>query len=228
MPLPSGLQDVAVSEQTHIIYLHGFASSPKSSKAEYLATRLEDRGITLRCPDFNAPDFSTLTMTRMLAQLGAEVAALPPGPVSLVGSSLGGTLAVLAADRMPRVSSLLLLAPAVMFAKPGHHLLAPERIELWRREGRMPFFHYGFGEERPLDVAFYEDSLQHDAMDAVLAQPTLIVQGVRDTSVDYRTVEQFAKRRAHVRLTLVDDDHSLAASLPVIWDGVRSMVEPAP
>lgn len=228
MPLPSGLQDAAVSAQTHIIYLHGFASSPKSSKAEYLAARLMECGIALRCPDFNAPGFSTLTMTRMLAQLGAEVAALPPGPVSLVGSSLGGTLAVLAADRLPRVSSLLLLAPAVMFAKPGHHLLPPARIESWRREGRASFFHYGFGEERSLDVTFYEDSLQYDAMQAVVVQPTVIIQGLRDASVDYRTVEQFAKRRANVRLTLVDDDHSLAASLPLIWNGVRSMVEPAP
>lgn len=224
MPLLSGLQDAVVNEAPQVVYLHGFASSPQSSKAGYLAERLLACGVALRRPDFNAPDFSTLTMTRMLAQLEAEVSGLPPGPVTLVGSSLGGTLAVLAADCLPRVSNLVLLAPAVMFAKPGHHLLPPERMEAWKREGRMAFFHYGFGVERFLDVAFYEDSLQYEPMDAVVAQPTWIYQGLRDASVDYRTVEQFARQRPHVRLTALDDDHSLAESLPLIWEGVRAMV----
>ena len=54
-----------------------------------------------------------------------------------------------------------------------------------------------------------------------LAQPTLIFQGLRDASVDYRTVEQFARGRPNVTLSLLDDDHQLTASLPRIWDGVQ-------
>jgi len=57
-----------------IFYLHGFASSPKSTKAEYFAERFARHGVPLRCPDFNQPDFSTLTMTRMLTQLEAAIA----------------------------------------------------------------------------------------------------------------------------------------------------------
>ena len=41
----------------HIIYLHGFASSPMSTKAQFLAGRLAARGLTLQCPDLNQPDF---------------------------------------------------------------------------------------------------------------------------------------------------------------------------
>ena len=48
--------------------------------------------------------------------------------------------------------------------------------------------------------AFYEDSLEYDAFDAAVAQPALIFQGVRDASVDYRTVEAFAKTRPNVTL----------------------------
>ena len=87
--------------------------------------------------------------------------------MTLIGSSLGGTLAILAAARMPRIDRLVLLAPAVMFAKPGHHLLPAERIEAWRRDGTMTFFHYGYGEERPLSFEFYEDSLQYDPFEAL-------------------------------------------------------------
>jgi len=122
----------------HVFYLHGFASSPRSTKVGYFSDRLREHGIDVRCPDFNQPDFSTLTLTRMLDQLGTELEALD-APATLLGSSLGGTLAILAAARMPeRVDRLVLMAPAVMFAKPGHHLLPPERVEEWRRRGSLP------------------------------------------------------------------------------------------
>jgi uncharacterized protein len=215
VPVPARMPDAPVT-----LYLHGFASSARSTKAKYFAERLLEHGLRLRCPDFNEPDFSTLTMTRMLAQLEREVADAD-GQVTLIGSSLGGTLAILAAARLgARVDRVVLLAPAVMFAKPGHHLLPPERIERWRQEGAMSFLHYAYNEERSLGYAFYEDSLRYDAFGAPMLQPTLIFQGLHDRSVDCRTVEEFARTRTNVTLSLLEDDHQLVASLPVIWDGV--------
>jgi pimeloyl-ACP methyl ester carboxylesterase len=261
MPLPSRLPEASViREAVHsrsVLYLHGFASSSRSTKAKYFAGRLEAHGVPVVCPDFNVPDFRTLTMTRMLEQLTREVAraasacghAEPrtsksearhlrqnaPGvgprrqwknePVTLFGSSLGGTLAVLAAARLgSRVDRLVLLAPAVMFAKPGHHLLPPERIADWRRAGALPFFHHAYNDERLLDFAFYEDSLRYDVFDARFLQPTIIFQGLRDQSVDHRTVEQFARNRSNVTLSLLDDDHQLIASLPRIWNEVEAFM----
>jgi uncharacterized protein len=205
-----------------VLYLHGFASGAQSTKAAYFGERLRARGVTFACPDFNEPDFATLTMTRMLEQLGAELAR-GEQPAMLIGSSLGGTLAILAADRFAaQIDRIVLLAPAVMFAKAGHHLLPPERIDEWRRRGALPFFHYAYGEERPLHFAFYEDSVRYDPFSATLAQPTLVFQGLRDASVDYRTVEQFARTRPNLTLSLLDDDHQLTASLPRIWNGVEA------
>lgn len=201
-----------------VFYLHGFASGAGSSKAAWFGDRLRAAGVSFHCPDFNEPSFETLTISRMLDQLGRALSD-QRAPAALVGSSLGGTLAILAADRFrDRVDRVVLLAPAVMFAKPGHHLLPPERVEGWRRAGTLPFFHYAYNESRPLGFAFYEDSLSYDPYHATLAQPTLIFQGVRDASVDYRTVEQFARGRANVTLSLLDDDHQLIASLPRIWN----------
>ena len=209
-----------------MFYLHGFASSPRSTKVGYFRERLREHGIELRCPDFNQPDFTTLTLTRMLDQLGAELAALDGTPATLLGSSLGGTLAIVAAERFaPQVDRLVLMAPAVMFAKPGHHLLPPDKVDEWRRRGSLPFFHYADNAERELNVAFYEDSLRYDAFSATLRQPALIFQGLRDASVDHRTVEAFAKTRANVTLSLLDDDHQLIASLPRMWNDVRAFLE---
>ena len=72
-----------------VFFLHGFASSAKSTKAGYFGERLQSHGIPLHCPDFNEPDFSTLTLTRMLDQLANAIVAVPAGPVVLIGSSLG-------------------------------------------------------------------------------------------------------------------------------------------
>jgi len=204
-----------------VFYLHGFASSAKSTKAAYFAERLHQRGIALRCPDFNEPDFTTLTMTRMLDQLGGQLSDKDAAPSTLIGSSLGGALAVLAAARWPdRVDRLVLLAPAVMIAKPGHHLLPPEKMDEWNRRGTLPFFHYAYGEERPLEYSFHLDTQRHDPLAASFTQPTLIFQGLRDQSVDHVAVEAFAQSRPNVTLSLLEDDHQLIASLPVIWDGV--------
>ena len=205
-------------------YLHGFASSARSTKASYLAERFRERGLTLRCPDFNLPDFSTLTLTRMLGQLEGLMAS-EDGPATLIGSSLGGALAVLAAASFgTRVDRLVLLAPAVMFARPGHHLLPPDRVDEWRRLGSMTFFHYGDNTERRLNFTFYEDSFRYNSFDASFEQPTIVFQGLRDSSVDPATVEAFARRRPNVTLSLVDDDHQLTASLPRIWAGMAAFL----
>ena len=205
-------------------YLHGFASGPQSTKAAYFSDRLAEYGVRTCVPDFNEPDFASLTLTRMLDQLSGEIAKTD-GEITLIGSSLGGTLAILAAARaLPRVDRVILLAPAVMFAKPGHHLLPPERLAEWQSRGALPFFHYAYDETRLLGYSFYEDSLRYDAFDARVTQPTLIFQGLRDASVDPRTVEAFALTRPNVTLSLLDDDHQLIASLSRIWDGVSEFM----
>jgi pimeloyl-ACP methyl ester carboxylesterase len=224
VPVPPWLQDAAVSGRpAAIVYLHGFASSPDSTKAKYFRDRLARHGVEFDCPDFNEPDFRTLTITRMLGRL--ERGLDNHGPATLMGSSLGGALAILAAARFRHlIDRLVLLAPAVMFAKPGHHLLPPERIDEWKRDGALPFFHYGQGENRLLAYTFYEDSLRYDPFETVFTQPALIFQGLRDTSVDPRTVEQFASRRTNVTLSLLDDDHQLVASLPRVWSATEDFL----
>ena len=218
MPLPPRLPEAVV---VTVFYLHGFVSSPRSTKVQYLTRRLGERGLDVRCPDFNEPEFRTMTMTRMLEQVDAELASAKR-PAVLIGTSLGGTVAILAAARFgARVDRLVLLAPAVRFGDPHHHLLPPEQIAQWKRQGEYEFLHYGHGQgptvRLPLSYAFYEDSLKYDAFGTLFTQPTLIFQGSRDALVNATDVQQFAATRPNVNLTLLDDDHQLIASLPRIW-----------
>jgi len=67
----------------NVFYLHGFASSPASTKVGYFTDRFGEHGIDLRCPDLNQPDFATMTLTRMLDQLRGELTRLT-GPATLM------------------------------------------------------------------------------------------------------------------------------------------------
>jgi pimeloyl-ACP methyl ester carboxylesterase len=207
-----------------IIYLHGFASSSHSGKATYLGERLRARGVEVVTPDLNLPDFSTLTVTRMLDQVAAQLDRAG-GPVTLFGSSLGGYVAVNAAAKWPdRVARLVLLAPALDFSEEGLGAPGGASLDDWRRDGQIMVFHYGYGRMMPIHYALYADARRYDAMRAEVAMPILVFQGRRDTVVRPGLVERWAAARPNVTLHLLDDDHQLSASLPFIWDTSRTFL----
>lgn len=202
----------------HVIYLHGFASSPGSSKAMRFARELDALGVGFSCPDLNEPAFETLTVSRMLARTD-DVIARVQGPVAIVGSSLGGFVAAHAAarDRRGIVDRIVLMAPAFDFGGNRLRQLGEHGIDDWRRSGRLRIFHYAYNQPRDIGFQLYEDAAQYDAFALDLAQPALIFQGRRDTSVDPATVQAWADARPGVQLRLLDDDHQLTASIDTIW-----------
>jgi pimeloyl-ACP methyl ester carboxylesterase len=97
-----------------LAYLHGFASGPGSTKARFFRARFAEVGATLEIPDL-APDFTHQTVTSMLAIVEGLLAH---APAVLLGLSLGGYLAALAAAQQPaRVRALVLFAPAFGFLR---------------------------------------------------------------------------------------------------------------
>jgi pimeloyl-ACP methyl ester carboxylesterase len=226
VPLLAGMQDAALME---VFYLHGFASSARSSKAAYFAAKLARHGITLRSPDFNEPDFSTLTITRMIEQVGSELEAFRLKPEAtarsgavLIGSSLGALVAVHAALRWPAsVERLVLLAPAIDLRPERLAELGDRSLERWKATNSLNVFHYGYGRMMSLGYGLYEDAARYDAMGAQLGLPIQVFQGTRDAAVDPRSVEEWARARPNVELHLLDDDHQLLGSLDEIWDHVR-------
>jgi pimeloyl-ACP methyl ester carboxylesterase len=226
------------------LYLHGFASSARSSKAAFFAGRLASVGIPLHTPDFNEPEFETLTITRMVSQVTGLVDDLARGTmgndVVLFGSSLGAFVAVqAAARRAARIRALVLLAPALDFGPRRDspcaggapavdrrmERLGDRTIEEWRRTDCLQVFHYGFGRLMPVKYALYEDAAQYDAHALTLPQPVLVFQGRRDSAVDPEAVREWSEARPNVELHMLDDDHQLLGSLEYIWEECRRFLK---
>ena len=208
-----------------VIYLHGFASSSHSGKASYIGERLKERGIPFLAPDLNGPDFSTLTVTRMLEQT-RELLGSAKTPVTLIGSSLGAYVAVNAAAKWPdRVARLVLMAPALDFGDEGVKGPGGADIAAWKAAGELMVFHFAYGRMMPVHYELYEDARRYDAIGCDLKMPVLVFQGRRDTAVDPATVEAWSRRRPNVELHMLDDDHQLTASLPYIWDATSRFLD---
>jgi pimeloyl-ACP methyl ester carboxylesterase len=200
-----------------VVYLHGFASSARSTKATFFAEKLAAKGIEMSVPDLNQPDFSTLTVTRMLKQAADAIDAAGE-PVALIGSSLGGFVAVQAAvEHAARVQRIVLLAPALDFDGNRLSELGDRGLDEWKSSNRLDVFHYAYGRVMPVQYELYADARRYNAFDAPLTQPVQVFQGRRDSSVDRDTVARWAAARPNVELHLLDDDHQLVGSLGEIW-----------
>lgn len=92
---------------THLLYLHGFRSSPQSAKARQMAEHVQRHhpAVTFWCPQL--PPSPQAAM----AQVAKAIAPWPQGAMAVIGSSLGGFYASWIAQqaRCPSV----MLNPAV-------------------------------------------------------------------------------------------------------------------
>jgi pimeloyl-ACP methyl ester carboxylesterase len=243
MPVPAGMPEDPVTRVGHVIYLHGFASSPESSKAQRFGRELAARGVSFDCPDLNQPEFRTLTVTRMLEQVRQAIDRAPAAPIAIIGSSLGAFVALFASCPEPldsrsglpersrreraakrRVEGLILLAPAVDFGGNRLRQLGEHGIDEWRRKGSIPFFHYGWNQPEEVGFALYEDAARYDAFALDVTVPTLVFHGHRDAAVDPASVERWAAGRPNVDLRMLDDDHQLTSSIELIWDESRKFL----
>ena len=203
-----------MTNKTCILYLHGFASSPRSNKARVFTDRWTREGREAVVPDLNEPDFSSLTVSRILERTALEAGKLGR-PYVVMGSSLGGYAAALHAQKPdPNLRGVILMAPAFDFFRRYSQSIDPATLAGWRERGSMNVMHYDLNREVPLKWDIMADCEKHAAFPDIADTPCLILHGTRDDVVPPDLSRRFAAVNPGVRLHFLDGGHDLAEPLP--------------
>ncbi|WP_319419774.1 YqiA/YcfP family alpha/beta fold hydrolase [Pleurocapsa sp. FMAR1] len=207
---------------TAYIYLHGFASSPKSNKAQYLRDRFTEVNLNLNVLDLNQGNFSRLTLSR---QIQRTIAAFPDSqtPITLIGSSFGGLTAAWVAQQQ-QVEKIILLAPAFGFPQSWYAKLKPEQIEQWRESDALPIYHYGEGKQVLLHYQFLQDADNYPLSGLKRSVATLIIHGIHDDVVPIQVSRDYTSQHSQVKLIELNSDHGLNDVKERIWQEIKGMI----
>jgi pimeloyl-ACP methyl ester carboxylesterase len=215
-----------------LFWLGGFNSDMKGTKAEALDLWAAKEGRACVRFDYSGHGesggaFADGTIGRWLEESLAVFTAFCRGPQVVIGSSMGGWLALLmvralrqraqAGEPAPAaVKGLVLIAPAVDFTEELMWKKFPPEIKrqleekgVWERPSEYS--------EQPYLITrnLIEDGREHLLLDGMIETgcPVHIIQGVADTDVPWQHATELVSRFASddVVLTLVKDgDHRLS------------------
>ena len=179
-----------MSRTTHLLYLHGFRSSPRSAKARQMAQRVrrDHPDVQWWCPQL--PPSPRAAMAEVLA----GVAGWPRDHMAVVGSSLGGFYAAWVAARTG--CRYVVLNPAVFPSRDLARHIGEQTA--WHDPQERFFFQSGYVDElRELESAPPPDPSRGMAV---------IAQG--DELLDWREMQA---GHSGTRLRLIEgSDHALS------------------
>ena len=216
------LSEGTAPDQPGLVWLCGFNSEMTSTKASALTPWARARGAGLLRFDYSGHGASggrmeDFTIGDWLAETVAAFTNLTAGPQIVIGSSMGGWMALLLArelrHRSPadaaRISALLLIAPAWdMTGTLIEPDLPPDARAALERDG-VVWRPSDYGAPIPITRAFLEEGRKHSlgANGFDPGCPVRILHGMRDADVPWRHSLGLIDRLGNddIHLTLVKD-----------------------
>jgi pimeloyl-ACP methyl ester carboxylesterase len=206
-----------------LFWLGGFKSDMQGTKAQALSDWARQHGRACVRFDYSGHgesggDFLDGTIERWLEESLAVFEAHARGPQVVIGSSMGGWIALLLLRELRKqtnAAGLVLIAPAVDFTEvlmwqrfPTNVKREIEEKGVWARPSE-------YGEPYPITQRLIEDGRKHLLLGAMIETgcPVRILQGVQDPDVPWNHAVALTSRLAQddVVLTLVKDgDHRLS------------------
>ncbi|MGB3625353.1 MAG: alpha/beta hydrolase, partial [Henriciella sp.] len=203
------------------VWLSGFKSDMQGTKVVELEAWAASEGHGFLAFDYtghgeSGGKFEDGTISAWRADALSAIEKQTDGPLVLVGSSMGGWMALLAALALKdRVAGLILIAPAPDFTEK---LMWPEFSDAAKAEIMDKGVHLrpsDYGEPYPITKALIEDGRKWSILDGPIefAGPVRILQGMRDPDVPWQHAERLvgAMTTADFIFTLIKDgDHRLS------------------
>ncbi len=188
------------AERTSLVWLPGFKSEMTSTKATFLAGFARERGLGLTRLDYSGHGQSPGaiedgTLSRWLEEVRTVFTLHTSGPQVVIGSSMGGNLALLllrdlmrtAPEHAARIKALVLIAPAWdMTRLMWERMSESARREVTEKGVWMRPSRYGDG-PYPITRALIEDGRQHliSAEPLDPGCPVHILHGLQDPDVPW-------------------------------------------
>ncbi len=204
-----------------VVFLPGFRSDMTGDKATALAAFCAERGHAMLRFDYSGHGasggrFEDGTVGRWTEDALTVIDRLTEGPLILVGSSMGGWIALLAALARPgRVAALIGIAAAPDFTERlmWQAMTAEQRLKLVRDGVFQRPSEYG--EPYPITRALIDDGRTRQLLNAPIGLdcPVRLLHGQADADVPWRTALHIADRlrSRDVEVVLVKDgDHRLS------------------
>lgn len=208
------------------LYLHGFASGPRSTKAKAFEAWGAARGLAIEALDLRVPSLERLRFSAVKARVREAIGADPRARVVLIGSSLGGLTACRVAEEDARVCAVFAMAPAFRLAERWRARLGEDAWEAWRRDDALEVDDHATKRRTRVDFGFVDELARLDVGFPDVRVPTCIVHGTKDDVVDVDLSRQWSAGKRHVRLVEVDDGHELTTSIPRILDEATQFFRP--
>ena len=203
------------------VFLPGYRSDMEGAKALEAEAFCAAHGLACLRLDYSGHGasggaFTDGTISRWTADALHLLDHLTEGPLVLVGSSMGGWIALLLALARPdRVQALVGIAAAPDFTEDlMWDAMAPGERAALGRDGVLPV-PSAYGEPTPVTLALIEDGRRHLLLRAPLPLrcPVRLLHGMRDPDVPWETALRLAGRLDgdDVQAVLVKDgDHRLS------------------
>jgi pimeloyl-ACP methyl ester carboxylesterase len=209
-----------------LVWLGGYRSDMTGTKAIEMDTYAAHQGLGAIRFDYSGHgasggEFRDGTISRWLEEAIAVLADLKPEQVILVGSSMGGWIALRLVQELRRlggskVAGLVLIAPAPDFTSEliEPHLTADQRAALGEKGYFEEYSEYS-PEPNIYTRALLEDGLQNRVLTGIIETgcPVHILQGMQDPDVPYNHALKLVEflPADDVVLTLIrDGDHRLS------------------
>ena len=210
-----------------LFWLGGFKSDMQGTKAAALSDWARQNGRACTRFDYSGHgesggDFRAGTIGRWLEESLAVFEAHARGPQVVIGSSMGGWIALLLLRELRRrgttsasAAGLVLIAPAVDFTEVLMWQRFPAKVRKEIEENGVWLRPSDYGEPYPITRALIEDGRNHLLLGGMIETgcPVRILQGVQDPDVPWNHAVALTSRLAQddVVLTLVKDgDHRLS------------------
>ncbi len=219
--LPSLAYARRVGRAPTVVFLPGFASDMEGEKARFVADFCADRGQAVLRFDYSGHGasngrFEEGTIGRWRDDALDVIDALTDGALVLIGSSMGGWLALLVAlARAPRLAGLIGIAAAPDFTEALMWASMPFTArETLMREGRI-MAPSAYGPPYPITRALIEDGRRHLLLERPIAitGPVRLLHGQADPDVPWELSLRLAEQitGGDVTVTLIKDgDHRLS------------------